>query len=95
MNFNGGTAEHGEINIPRYATLWHPSYNPSNFNNDIGFIHLSHDIPLSNPYVAAVALPIPSDASIDLTGKSATISGFGGIDDYGKFFFTIEGFIFF
>ena len=82
----GGQAIHGEFDIPKSRTFYHPSYNIANFNNDVAFIYLntvSSNV-LSNVNVGFITLPTQSDASVNLVGRNATVSGYGGIDDIGE-----------
>lgn len=60
--------------------IMHESYNPSNLLNDIALIRLVNTIK-TDVNVAIVQLPSRADASVNLDGKLASISGFGRTSD--------------
>jgi len=59
--------------------IMHPHFNPRTLINDIGLIRLRSATPslLQHPFVGVIRLPNITDARIDLTGRSSTVSGFG------------------
>ncbi|KAM7312924.1 brain-specific serine protease 4 [Ixodes scapularis] len=68
-----------DIRLVRYVI--HPQYSvPKRYNNDIALLELSKDIEF-NRYVIPICLP---STTINLTGRSATIAGWGNIKDVEK-----------
>jgi chymotrypsin len=58
----------------------HPSYNPSNLNNDISTIHLNSAVGFTNA-IQAIPMPTRAQAGESFAGVTATVSGFGRTSD--------------
>jgi hypothetical protein len=73
-----------EVTNPLHL-IAHQNYKPDTLENDIGMIFMQDSSPNVfeefKSYIGLVSLPSLNDASINLSGRDATISGFGMISN--------------
>ncbi len=64
--------------------MYHENY--VDWFNDLGFIYLSKATEkiLESPFVGLITLSTSEDAEVDLSGKIATVSGYGIVSDSGE-----------
>ena len=73
----------------------HEDFNPEYFQNNLAIIFINEiaENVLSRPTIGLINLPTASDASVNLAGRIATISGYGATNDNcerGRKIFRVE-----
>ncbi|XP_042868135.1 venom protease-like [Penaeus japonicus] len=58
------------------TTITYPDYNPSQSHHDLALIKLNKRVTIK-PYIRPVCLPWGAKSSVDLVGKSVTVTGWG------------------
>ena len=87
------TTSGNEQNIPIADIIFHPAYNPSNYENDLALIKLSRKARLNDMVKTAC---LPDQNTTFATGTKCYIAGWGLLEAYGKgpqvrsFFRTVQ-----
>lgn len=72
----------GGISQTSNEVVSHPSYNPSNFNNDVSLLRIPSPVTFSAA-IQAVRLPSAAQSSYTFNGQEATIAGWGAVSTGG------------